>query len=209
MTERETKVGNSRRVAWTCGAAAALSMLIGSTPAHAGGAGVQLAGNVTASPAVVERALHRHALKMLDGSKHTLGESAGQVVVINFWATWCRPCVRELPALQQLDQDIAAKGGRVLAVAIDSDARNVMRFVKTHELLGLPVACDGPAGLARELDLQAVPLTLVLDRTGAVAWCSPRSDEAGLAETRAAVQRLLAQPAPPAATPAVAGGDAR
>ena len=206
MTERETKVQGSRHAAWMLGAAAALSVLAGAAPARAGGAGVQLAGNVTASPAVVERALHRHALKMLDGSKQTLAEASGQVVVINFWATWCRPCQRELPALQQLANDIAPKGGRVLAVAIDSDARNVMRFVKTNELLGLPVACDGPAGLARELDLQAVPLTLVLDRNGAVAWCSPRSDEAGLAETRAAVQRLLAQPAP---TPAVAGGDAR
>lgn len=204
MTERETKVHGSRHAGWTLGAAAALALLCGPAPARATGAGAQLAGNVTASPAVVERALHRHALKMLDGSKRTLGETTGQVVVINFWATWCRPCVRELPALQQLEEDIAPKGGRVLAVAIDSDARNVARFVKAHELT-LPVACDGPAGLARELDLQAVPLTLVLDRSGAVAWCSPKSDEAGLAETRAAVQRLLAQPAPPVATPAVAG----
>ncbi len=181
-----------------------LAAVMSATACAAPVAGPQLAGNVAASPALVTRVLHHHALRMLDGSTATLGASRGEVVVVNFWATWCRPCVRELPALEKLEQDIAARGGRVYAVSIDEDRRNVARFVKTHGLT-LPVACDGPAGLARELDLQAVPLTLVLDRDGAVAWCSPRTDDAGLAETRAAVERLLAKPATGAVPPAVAG----
>jgi len=180
-----------------------VSAATASPGAAAPAAGPQLAGNVAASPALVTRVLHHHALRLLDGSTASLG-APGQVIVVNFWATWCRPCVRELPALEKLEQDIAPRGGRVYAISIDEDRRNVARFVKSHALT-LPVACDGPAGLARELDLQAVPLTLVLDRDGAIAWCSPRTDEAGLAETRAAVERLLARPATGAVPPAVAG----
>jgi len=167
-------------------------------------AGAELTKGVTASPAVISRVLQRHRLKMLDGSTTLARSGTGDVVVLNFWATWCRPCVRELPQLEQLEKDIAGKGGRVIAVAIDTDRRNVDRFVKSHSLT-LPVACDGPAGLARELDLQAVPLTLVLDRNGAVAWVSSRTDEAGLAETRALVLKLVNRPGPSSVPPPVAG----
>ncbi len=167
-------------------------------------AGAELTKGVTASPAVISRVLQRHRLKMLDGSTALARPGTGDVVVLNFWATWCRPCVRELPQLEQLEKDIAGKGGRVIAVAIDSDRRNVDRFVKSHALT-LTVACDGPAGLARELDLQSVPLTLVLDRNGAVAWVSSRTDPAGLAETRAAVLKLVNRPGPSSVPPPVAG----
>jgi thiol-disulfide isomerase/thioredoxin len=163
-----------------------------------------LAHSVGVSEAAVARALDSRPVRLLDGGATTLGTRGGEVVVLNFWATWCRPCLKELPALQRLHEEIRPRGGRVLAVSIDADRRNVERFARKHAL-AIPVAHDGPSGLAQSLDLKAVPLTLVVDRTGTVAWASTRTDEAGLAETRAAVLRLLAAPAAP---PALAGDDA-
>jgi len=173
-------------------------------PRHDRALATTLAAGVSAAPAAVAPTLARHSLRLLDGSSANLGRTAGEVVVVNFWATWCRPCLRELPALERLHAEIAPRGGRVLAVAIDTDRRNVERYIRANGL-ALPVAHDGPTGLARKLDLKAVPLTLVLDRSGEVAWASTLTDEAGLAETRAAVLRLLAAPVP---TPALAGEDA-
>ncbi len=155
------------------------------------------AEGVSVSPAEVAARVRAHELTLLDGRRASAAVRPGEVVVLNFWATWCRPCLRELPALARLHREIAPRGGRVVAVSIDAERRNVERFTRAHDL-DLPVAHDGPSGLARRLDLRAVPLTLVLDRSGTLAWASTRTDEAGLAATRAAVLRLLDAPAPPA-----------
>lgn len=144
-----------------------------------------------ASPAAARRALEGHTLVKLDGAKLTFAELRGEVVVVNFWASWCRPCRRELPALDELHADIAKRGGRVLAVSIDHERDNASRFVRTHEL-GLPVVHDGPEGLARQLDLRAVPFTLVLDRAGEVAYTTTGADDKAVAELGAVVRGLLA-----------------
>ncbi len=167
-------------------AAAVLAALLlaGARPAAAAPA-------FTASTTAAEAALGRHALRTLDGAPLSLASLRGQVVVVNFWATWCAPCRRELPRLNALHRDVTPLGARVIAVSIDEDAANVRRWAQAQKLT-LPVAHDGPEGLARELDLKAVPATLVLDKDGRVAWSTARSDDATLAELASTVRRLAA-----------------
>lgn len=155
-----------------------------------------LAQSVHVGPASVAPIVRTHALRSLDGRDLGLRSTPREVVVVNFWATWCQPCQRELPAMQKLNEEIAPRGGRVIAVSIDASRANVERYLRAHQIV-LPVACDGPDGLARKLDLEAVPLTLVFDRDGAVTWASTRSDAEGLTATRDAVMRALAEPSPP------------
>src|SRR6185503_8407093 len=96
-----------------------------------------------------------------------------------FWASWCGPCRRELPRLDALQTSLGAHGARVVAISIDEESRNAARFAKSLAL-AFPVYHDGPDGLARRLDLPAVPYTIVLDRDGAVAFTTTGSDERAL-----------------------------
>ena len=64
----------------------------------------------------------------------TLSQFKGQVVVLNFWATWCPPCVEELPSLVQMQQRMKSRGVTVLAVSVDADENAYRRFLKDHNV---------------------------------------------------------------------------
>ena len=169
---------------------AALALgLAGAAPVS--GHRTELAGG----PARAQEALRRHDLRTLEGRAISIAALEGEVVVINFWASWCAPCRRELPRLDAMHAAMAKQGGRVLAVSIDHEARAAERFARKHKL-SLPVCHDGPDGLARALDLPHVPFTIVLDRSGAIAYTTSRSDDAGLDQLDQVTRRLLAATGP-------------
>jgi thiol-disulfide isomerase/thioredoxin len=162
----------------------------------AGGATSEVLGSGNEAAA---RALGDHAMRTLDGTAFHLASLRGQVVVVNFWASWCAPCRKELPRLDALNAELAKSGGRVVAVSIDADAGNARRFVTAHDLT-MPVAQDGPDGLARILDLRHVPCTIVLDRDGSIACAVGGGDEAALDQVTHMARRLSGR------APVVAGG---
>ena len=135
--------------------------------------------------------LARHPLHTLDGAVVPVDALHGEIVVLHFWASWCAPCRRELPALDRLHADLAARGGRVLAISIDRDPENARRFARRLGLR-LPIVLDGPDALARELDLASVPFTIVLDKDGAVAFTTARAGAEAMGVLTSGVQRLLA-----------------
>ena len=69
----------------------------------------------------------------------TLSQLKGQVVVLNFWATWCAPCVEEVPSLVEMQQRMKSKGVTVLAVSVDVDENNYRRFLRDHSVALLTV----------------------------------------------------------------------
>jgi len=164
--------------------ALALALATDSGPAAAGG-----------DFARWERALADHPLADRAGNVVRLGELQGEVVVVSFWASWCKPCKKELLTLNEWPAEAVADGlptPRLVAVSIDTDERKAMRFVD-EAAIRMPVFLDGPDGLARDLDLPSLPLTLVLDRTGRVAAVAHRESE--LPTQQRTVRALMAEPA--------------
>ena len=102
----------------------------------------------------------------LAGHEVALSSFRGHVVVMNLWATWCAPCLAELPALDRLHRALSRAGLVVLAVSVDEGAADVATFMKERGLT-LEVLRD-PAGraVARALHVDAYPTTFVIDATG-------------------------------------------
>jgi peroxiredoxin len=160
--------------------------------------------------------LASHPLTSLDGTATTLSAYRGQVVVVNFWASWCAPCRGELATMNRWNDAWAGRGARVVAISIDKDAARARRFAEEVRL-SMTVLHDGPSGLARSLDLPALPCTYLLDAQGRVVSLVRGSSERDLAALRDKVEALLASTrrAVPqeagmgssATTPAAAGHD--
>lgn len=132
----------------------------------------------------------------LDGKAPSLADLRGQVVLLNFWATWCKPCLAEMPSLQQLADSHAAQGLRVLAVNYLERADTVRRFV---EKLGLqvPVLLDADGKAALAWTPRVFPSTVVLARDGRPAFTLVGEADWTSAEVARLLEPLLASDSPP------------
>jgi peroxiredoxin len=102
-----------------------------------------------------------------DGGALALGDFRGKVVLLNFWATWCEPCLEEMPAMERLARTYQSRGLVVLALSVDREGAGVVRpFLKRHGLT-FPVGLDPQQAVARLYRVWALPSTFILDRTGA------------------------------------------
>jgi peroxiredoxin len=128
----------------------------------------------------------------LNGKPARLTELRGKVVVLNFWATWCPPCVQEMPALSRLHQQIISSGGMVLGISVDDDDAKFQKFLKDYQIT-FPNYRDASKNIPASYGSFMYPETYIIDRDGKIArkiigpqvWDSP--------EMIAYVKRLAAQ----------------
>jgi len=109
------------------------------------------------------------ALKSSTGENLRLSEYRGDVVMINFWATWCGPCRQEMPLLDELYNRYQRVGFNLLGVNIDDDSRRAMQMA---EELGIdfPVLFDATKEVSRLYEVEAMPVTVLVDREGTVRY---------------------------------------
>lgn len=128
-----------------------------------------LAASSLASSGLAGKPAPDFALKSSTGENLRLSEYRGDVVMINFWATWCGPCRQEMPLLDELHSRYERVGFNLLGVNIDDDSNRAMNMIR--ELgVNFPVLFDAQKEVSRLYDVDAMPVTVLVDRVGNVRY---------------------------------------
>ena len=109
------------------------------------------------------------SLKSRTGGEVSLSSLKGKVVLINFWATWCGPCRKEMPLLEQIHKKYAPLGFTMLGVNVEEDTRLMDTFLKDVPVT-FPVLLDPANGVSKLYNVSAMPSTVIVDRKGNVRF---------------------------------------
>ena len=138
---------------------------------------------------VAASAIFTLTLPDLEGHPQPLGQWRGKVLVINYWASWCKPCIEEMPAFSRLNSHYAGWGVQFVGIGLD-EAEKMRAFVKTTPV-SYPLLTAGSAATTPGLQVKGLPYTVVIDRDGRIDSSHlGRFDEASL---ESALRRLLAK----------------
>jgi thiol-disulfide isomerase/thioredoxin len=129
-------------------------------------------------------------LVLLDGKTFHLADAKGKVVVLDFWATWCGPCVQTMPQVERVAQEFQDKGVLLVAVNLQETPKEISAMLERHKLK-MAVALDSDGVVADRYNATAIPQTVIINRDGTVSRLyvggGPRFDE----QLREALQGLM------------------
>jgi peroxiredoxin len=107
-------------------------------------------------------------LPALDGGEQSLVDWRGRVVLLNFWATWCKPCEDEMPAMQRLVQELEGEPFELVAISVDTDVEAVRAF-RDRLALTFPILLDSDSSVSGRYQTTGYPESFLLDRSGQIA----------------------------------------
>ena len=160
---KETSFGRNARLAASAWGFALIlaSLLVASCPAVSGAP----AGSHRVS--LVNKKAPEFAVRDLSGKNLVLRDLRGKVVLLNFWATWCSPCLVEMPVFAKWQQQYGAQGLQVVGISMDDDSAPVRRLLAKMKL-NYPIAMGDAALGERYGGVLGLPLTYLIDRDGTV-----------------------------------------
>jgi len=130
------------------------------------------------------------SLRTLEGDTLVnLKKYRGKVVVIDFWATWCAPCKKSLPALAYLES-LYLKKVKVLAINIDDSKSNAIDFLKKYKL-NLTTPYDAKKKVVAKYDVPGMPSAIIIDKNGIIQFLHLGYTEDQLKELRKNIEKLL------------------
>lgn len=148
-----------------------------------------------ADAAAVDRAAPACALQgMADGKALHLQQFKNQVVYVDFWASWCGPCMQSFPFMNELQRQHGAQGLQVVAVNLDEDAADAQAFL-TKARPGFAVAADPNQQCAKEFAVEAMPSSFLIDRQGKLRYIHKGFRSGEVDELQGVLKQLLAEPA--------------
>lgn len=156
--------------------------------------GLGLAGAAQAAGFETRAATPAPALQAVDleGATRTLADYRGKVVVLNFWASWCPPCLREMPSMERLRVKMA--GRPLVVVALDSaETRQEVDAFLSKMTLGFPILLDPDGSNTKRWKVFALPTTFLLDAEGRLRHVLTGPTEWDEGEALALIESLLAE----------------
>ena len=171
-----------------------------------GAAALSIAGTVAAAPPLPEmshtltalkpaKAAKNFTLPDLDGKPHTLSDYRGKVVLVNFWATWCPPCRREMPSMERLSQRLKDQPFVILAINQQEDPEQV--FVFTGQLdpsPTFPILFERNSKVANAWGVLGLPASFIVNKQGRVVYRAMGGREFDHPEIERAIRKLLDAP---------------
>lgn len=131
--------------------------------------------------------------KTLDGNGVTLEELKGRVILVNFWATWCVPCLHEMPAFERLHRDYEGSGLSLLGVNIQEDRQTIERYA-TRLALTFTLLSDGDGGMTKAYGVVGMPTSFLIARDGRPVALAVGDREWDSPPARRLIEALLAEP---------------
>ncbi len=105
--------------------------------------------------------------RLSDGRTMSLGDLRGKVALVNFWATWCKPCEEEMPAMEQLYLELAPEGFEMVAISVDEKREDVEAF-QARMQISFPILLDPAQESSRAYQTMGYPESLLLDPEGRI-----------------------------------------
>ena len=109
-------------------------------------------------------------LPRLGGATIDLKQFKNQVVLVNFWATWCPPCVHEMPSMQRLSEKLTGDPFEILGVNIAEDKPTVENFLQTKINVDFPILMDIDGHALRQWNVMAFPTSFIIDKQGKIRY---------------------------------------
>jgi thiol-disulfide isomerase/thioredoxin len=107
-------------------------------------------------------------VEKLSGKSVSVSSFRGQVLLLDVWASWCGPCKQELPMLDEMAARLRSKGVEILAVSVDQERANVLKFLAGRNHWSLTIAHDPKGEIAERLQPDKMPTSYVIDRQGII-----------------------------------------
>lgn len=122
--------------------------------------------------------------------EHKLSQFRNKVVLIDFWASWCGPCMQSFPYLNSLHQEFADKGLQIIGVNLDEDSKEADAFLANHPAK-FPIAVINNQQCAQEFLVEAMPSSYVIDRKGVIRLQKFGFRSGETDQTRQNIEKLL------------------
>ena len=131
--------------------------------------------------------------RTIDGSKSiAVDDYRGKVVLIDFWASWCPPCLKSLPKYNELRREIGTSDFEIVAVNVDENTEDAKKFLAKHPV-SYPIAKDPKGVLPGVFGVKAMPTSYLVDKNGVVKYVHAAFKEGDIEKLRVQIEKLIAE----------------
>jgi len=131
--------------------------------------------------------------RTIDGSKSVaLEDYRGKVVLVDFWASWCPPCLKSLPKYDDLRRELGTSNFEIVAINVDENTEDAKKFLAKHPV-SYPIAKDPKGVLPGVFGVKAMPTSYLIDQNGVVQYVHAAFKEGDIEKLKAKIETLMAK----------------